>query len=82
MVKEAITVMGSDLIRQVSPALHQVVDEEMGRNLCKTELAGSNHWLVRLIPRLDDPIRGTHANRQESGTDHKSIQLPEFRDIR
>ena len=49
MIKIAITVVGGDLIRQVSPALHQTMDEEMRRDLCKTELTGSNHWLVRLV---------------------------------
>ena len=81
MVKIAITVVVGNLIRQVSPGLHQTMDEEMRRNLCKTELTGSNHWLVRLVPRLDDAVRGTHANMQKSGTDHKRIQMPEFRDV-
>ena len=82
MVKETITMVGSDPVRQISPALHQAVNEEMRGDLHQAELASGDHRLVRLVPRLDDTVRGTHTNRQKRRTDHDRIHLPEFGNIR
>ena len=82
MVEETITMVGSDPVRQISPALHQAVDEEMRGDLHQAELASGDHRLVRLISRLDDAVRGTHTNRQERRTDHDRIQLPKFGNVR
>ena len=52
------------------------MDKEERRDLSKAELMGSDHRLVRLVPRLVDPIGGAHTNRQKHGTDHKRVKTP------
>ena len=62
MIKKAVAMTGSNHVRQISPTLHQAVDEEMRRDLRQTKLTGSNHWLVRFVPRFDNPVGGAHTN--------------------
>jgi hypothetical protein len=48
---------------------------KMRRDLSKTKLLSPYNWLVGLITRLNDPIRRTHANREEARADHERIQV-------
>ena len=71
-----ITVVGVQPIGQIGSALYQAIDKEERRDLSKAELTGSDHRLVRLVPRLVDPIGGAHTNRQKHRTNHKRVKIP------
>ena len=47
----------------------------MWRHLPETKLSGYHYRLITLITGLDDPVRGTHANREEARTNHDRIQM-------
>jgi hypothetical protein len=44
--------------------------------LSKTKLPGCYDRLVKLIPRLYDPIGSTHADRKKAGPNHNGVQTP------
>jgi hypothetical protein len=75
-VKEGIAPLASKDVRQFSSACCQVVEKEVWGHLPETKLPGYYHRLVRLITRLDDPVRGTHANWEKARTDHDRVQVP------
>jgi hypothetical protein len=52
------------------------VKKEMRGHLSKTKLPGCYNRLVKLIPWLDDPIGGTHANWKKTGPNHNGVQAP------
>jgi hypothetical protein len=52
------------------------VEKEVGRHLRKTKLPGCYDRLVKLITRLEDSIRGTHANWEKAGPNHNGIKVP------
>jgi hypothetical protein len=52
------------------------VKKEVGRHLRKTELPGCYDRLVKLITRLEDPVRGTHANWEKTGPNHDGVKAP------
>ena len=47
----------------------------MWRHLSETKLSGCHYRLITLITGLDDPVRGTHANREEARTNHEGVQM-------
>jgi hypothetical protein len=53
-----------------------MMKEEMWRHLPKTKLPGCYDRLVKLISWLNNPVRSTHANWEEAGTDHDGVQVP------
>jgi hypothetical protein len=52
------------------------VKKEVGRHLRKTELPGCYDRLIKLVTRLEDPVRGTHANWEETRPNHDRIKAP------
>jgi hypothetical protein len=52
------------------------VEKEVGRHLRKTKLPGRYNRLVKLITRLEDTIRSTHANWEEAGPNHNGVKVP------
>jgi hypothetical protein len=52
------------------------VENEVGRHLRKTKLQGCYDRLVKLITRLEDPIRSTHANWEKTGPNHNGVKAP------
>ena len=61
--------MSSDRIKKVGPTFFQLVKVKVRRNLSKAKLSGHCHWLVGLMTRLDDSIRGPPANWKEAMMD-------------
>jgi hypothetical protein len=50
-----------------------MVKEEVGRNLSQTKLPGYYNQLVEFITRLDDSVRGAHADWKEAGANHDRV---------
>jgi hypothetical protein len=52
------------------------VEKEVGRHLRKTKLLGCYDRLVKFITRLEDPVRGAHANWEKTGPNHNRVKAP------
>jgi hypothetical protein len=52
------------------------MEKEVGRHLRKAKLPGCYDRLIKLITRLENPVRGTHANREKIGPNHDRVKAP------
>jgi hypothetical protein len=53
-----------------------MMKEEVWRNLTKAKLPGCYNRLIEIISQFDDPVGGTHADREEARANHDRIQAP------
>jgi hypothetical protein len=52
------------------------MEKEVGRHLRKAKLPGCYDRLIKLITRLENPVRGTHADWEKTGSDHDGVKAP------
>jgi hypothetical protein len=75
IIKQAIAFLAGNEIRQIISTFCQMMKEEVGRDLPKTELSGCYDRLVRLITWLDDSVGGAHADWKEARVDLDRVQI-------
>jgi hypothetical protein len=76
IIKQVVPFLAGNKIRQIGSTLCQMMKEEVGRDLPKTELLGRYDRLVRLVTWLEDSVGGAHADWMEARVDHDRVQMP------